>query len=311
MEDCITPVSIANRIMQDEEFKGWYLIVEGQNDFKVYNRIIDNKNVNIIQGHGKEKIREILKILSERGFSNKFAIVDSDFDEILNINDDIEGLFKTDFHDIEVMVFSTNALEKVISTLCKEEKVNEVQSTKGKSIRDIVLDLAEKIGKLKLLNQSKNYELRFKPQRVDGKPLKYKKFISDKDLSFLGLDKLIQTVIEYDDNRSKKVTCDELKEEYLNLSIEQYTTYNVVNGHDLANILFICIKNVLKSNSSMLNDYKSIEDALIIGYNENDIINTKLYREIKMFQDEKDVQLLSLTYNDLSVNEETSLEPAI
>ena len=40
----------------------------------------------------------------------------------------------------------------------------------------------------------------------------------------------------------------------------------LVNGHDLANFLYILMKKILKSKNKMLNDFTCIEDSLILAY---------------------------------------------
>lgn len=295
MREYITPERIANSIVQERVFSGYNLIVEGQNDYKVYNMLVDKTNVKIIQANGKENVEKVLKELDKRNFNKKLGIVDSDFDKILNVNNSNKNLLRTDFHDIEVMIFNTKALEKMLNISCPDNnKIKQIEEKKGNSIRNIVLELAEHIARLKLINKTQDLKLMFKPKNIDGNQLKYKKFISEDDLSFLGEDKLIETVLNSFDNRQKNVTNEMLKQAYENTDTSNYNIYDLVNGHDLSNILYILIKKVLKCNSKVFSDYSCVEDCLIYSYHINDIINTDLYRELQKWQDENEVEILQI-----------------
>lgn len=274
----MTPVRIANAIMQDSTFIGHYLIVEGKKDFKLYNKYIDKEN-KIREAWGCEKVKEVLTILEERGFHRKLGIIDSDFSKILDINHDLTNLFVTDFHDIEVAMIKSNALLNILEIFCDEQRLTEFK--KEREITEWIFSIGKKLGYLKLANKIYGLGLVFKPKLPDGNQLKYKEFISERDLSFLGVEKMIQTVINYSRNKSDNIaTFEEINEKYNEVAQNAYQEDQLVNGHDLTNILFILIKKVLRSNNKMLLDFNSIEDSLIMSYEANDFVQTRLFLEL-------------------------------
>lgn len=294
MQQYITSSRIANAIMQDKSFDGFYLIVEGKKDYKLYNKFICNENIKIRQAFGKEKVKEVIKILDERNFEKKFAILDLDFDRINGTKENNDNIFKTDCHDSEVMILSTRALENTINNYCNTNKIRQFERSKNKSIRKIIFDLGSKIGKLKLANNNENLGLSFKPKELNGNKLKYCNFISNTDLSFLGLDKLIETVFNYSNNRSNNRSEKQIiYKEYLKVDKIEYDINDLVNGHDLTNILFIFIKKIMKSSSKSIKDSDSIEESIILAYETSYFKETNLYKSIKQWGEDNKIKIFN------------------
>lgn len=306
MIEYMTADRTANSIMQDSSFSGCYLIVEGNKDYKLYNKFIED-GIRIREAWGCEKVKETLEILEGRGFKNKVGIIDSDFSKILNIKFDIKDLFITDYHDIEVMMIKSTALSTTMDVFCRKERVDEF--TKSIHLLQILFDLGKHIGLLKLANKEYGLGLIFKPEKVDGNQLKYKEFISERDMTFLGIETMIQTVINYSRVRSTGLaTLDNIKQKYLELSKKEFIEEHLVNGHDLTNILYILFKKVLKSSNKMLNDFNSIEDSLIMSYEAYEFVQTDLFKNLLQWSNEKHVNLfkervLSLYHRDAKIEE--------
>lgn len=294
MEAHITPERTANAIMQDTQFNGYYLIVEGNKDVKLYGKFINESNIKITPAFGNEKVKKVLEILDERGFEKRVGIIDSDFQKILNITEDIGGLFITDEHDIEVMIIKTKALENVLNVYCSSQKIKEFEKNKGTTIREALLSLGKEIGYLKLANKVYDLGLVFKPKNVDGKQIKYNKFICEKTFNFLGAENLIDATINYSRNRSDSLKEKEIiTEKFIEISEQELDLMQLVNGHDLSNFLYILMKKILKSRSRMLNDFNCIEDSLILAYEFSYFQETDLFTQIVNWSKEKNVQIFA------------------
>lgn len=292
MEENMTPSRIANAIMQDLTFTGYYIIVEGNKDEKLYGKFIFNTQIRIKPAFGNEKVKEVLRILDERGFDKRIGIIDADFRNILNKTENIEGLFITDEHDIEVMMIKTKALENVINIFCKKKDIQDFEKKNAMSIRDKIYSLAREIGYLKLANKIYNLGLVFKPKTVDGNQIKYANFTCDKTLDFLGKDKLIETSINYSRNRSEQIENRQtIEKKYAKIAEKKYDLLQLINGHDLSNFLYILMKKVLKSKNKMLANFNSIEDSLILSYEHNFFKKTVIYDEIKIWSKMHKIQM--------------------
>lgn len=293
MENHIIADRIANAIMMDKSFKGYYLIVEGTKDFKLYSKFTNNSNVRIKEAFGFEKVKLVLQTLSDRGYSNKLGIIDSDFSKILSISHEVDGLFITDCHDIEVMIFKTKALETVLRIFVSSSKISNYEKEIGKSIRDKILELGIEIGLLKLANKVYNLGLVFKPKTIDGNQIKYKDFINENTLDFKGTKDMINSLLNYSRAKSKTLKSEEeIIQKLKEISEGTYDIDHLVNGHDLSNILFLLLKKTLSSNNKMLQDFNSVEDSLILSFEYDDFKRTVLYSEIKKFENIVNYQIL-------------------
>lgn len=293
MESSITPERIVNSIRMDKSFNGVNLIVEGENDVKIYKMIMKAEVVRIIRAFGKEKVKMVLNSLNDEKEHKVIGIVDSDFDNILGDSDNIDGLFKTDYHDIETTIFNSTALEKMLNVVCNEHRLKEFECLKKQSLKEVVIDISKHIGKLKLINQEQKLQMQFKPKDKDGKTIKYKKIVSEKNGDFLGLEKLIETAINYGENRTKGIDVNKLKRDFVNKDISEYNVLDIINGHDISNILYIIIKSILKSTSTLLKDYTCIESSLILAYNTEEFLESNLYNELIKWQSKNDFEILN------------------
>lgn len=291
MEESITPVSIANAIMLDTSFANHYLLVEGVKDSKLYGKFFDKDQVRIKETFGCENLKKCKSILNERGFERCFGIIDRDFHEILGTLPVEDGLFVVDMHDIEVVMINSSALDHILSIYTTNEKINSFETVAKKSLQEILFDLSNHIGFLKLANKVHDLGLVFKPKDVDGPQIAYNKFISDK-LEFLGVEKMIDKIIDYSRNKSNNIkNKDYILEKYNEIAKDKYDRNHLSNGHDITNILFIFLKKSVRSTNKMLFDFNSIEDSLILAYDINEFQKTDLYRDIKNYFDLKGINL--------------------
>lgn len=86
-----------------------FVIVEGSDDEKIYRLFMDEQKVTFYVAGNCLHVVEILKELKTHQFFNDrlIGIKDADFDHVLHRNySDIENLFLTDYHDIEMTILS-------------------------------------------------------------------------------------------------------------------------------------------------------------------------------------------------------------
>ena len=184
------------------------------------------------------------------------------------------------------MMIKTNALETVVNFYCSKSRIKEFEKLNKKTIREILFLIGKEMGYLKFANKMHELGLLFKPKEAEGNQIKYKNFINDKDLKYLGKDKLIEAVINYSQSKSKDIkNKDIIQEKFDEVSAINFDLNHIVNGHDLSNVLLILMKNVLKSSNKMLHDFNSVEDSLTLAYQFSDFENTNLYNDLKDWSD--------------------------
>ncbi|MFT4223332.1 hypothetical protein [Dysgonomonas sp.] len=294
MEKDITPVSIANSIMLDTNYSNYYVLVEGAKDSKLFQKFFNKEQVRIKETFGCDKLQECQSILEERGYERCFGIIDRDFHEILGTTPQKDNLFIVDHHDIEIVMMNSKAFEYVLNIFTTQEKIASFETAKEKSLLDIIFELGNQIGYLKLANKIHGLGLVFKPREVDGNQIAYNKFISDK-LDFVGLEVMVNKIIDYSRNKSDAISSkEEIITKYNELIKNKYDRNHLSNGHDISNILFIFLKKVVRSSNRMLVDFNSIEDSLILAYDINEFQKTNLYTEIKNFADDRGIDLFNV-----------------
>lgn len=294
MEAYITPERTANAIMLDSKFAGHYLIVEGKKDLKLYGKFVNLDGFRIKPAFGNAKVKEVLRILDERGFDKRIGIIDSDFNQIIGIKEKTEGLFITDDHDIEVMIIKTSALNHLLNIFCTKNSIENFETKQGETIKNLLFSLGEEIGYLKYANKLYDLGLVFKPVTVDGNQLKYKNIVCNETFRYLGKDALIKTAINYSVNRGTDIKSkDVIAEKYDEVSALELDLNHLVNGHDLCQFLYILMKKILKSRNKMLQDYNSVEDSLILAYEYANFKETNLYGSLLKWADAKKLEIFT------------------
>lgn len=291
MIENLTPDRIANAILLDSSYKGLYVLVEGNKDSKLFSKFFSLETLRVRTTFGCKKMIEVFNILNSRGFDRKIGIIDRDFYNILGNEPKIENIFITDFHDIEVMIIMTKAFEDVLRIYTIQEKVEEFEKKHGKSIREIIFELSDNIGYLKLVEKVNDFGLVFKPKQPDGNQIKYNDFISDK-LEYKGDKELVKSIVNYSRNRTIK----KLDETAISVKLSdtkkiKIDSLQLSNGHDLSNIVFIFLKKTVRSTNKMLFDNNSIEDSLILAYDFEDFKKTELYKKLIEYSKQNDIQL--------------------
>lgn len=162
MRELLIGDDIANQIrMTRSQHKGAFIIVEGGTDSRLHQRFVNAEKCQFIPANGKEKTLGVLQILDEDKFVGALAIVDADFwrieDEIVHS----PNLFITDSHDIETMMLASPALDKILVEWGSENKIGNFVQQYEKDVRQILLDIGQPIGYLRLVSIRKNLSLKF------------------------------------------------------------------------------------------------------------------------------------------------------
>ncbi|MFJ5453011.1 DUF4435 domain-containing protein [Pectobacterium jejuense] len=291
MEQYITSYRVANAIMQDKSFKGIHILVEGVKDLKVYTKFFNRTEVRLTQTGGKYNQRDAYYTLSARGFTNAIAIRDADFIRIkgnLKFDENFQdNIFITDGHDSEMMMIMVDTLEDVLAVSVDQDAKNSFEGSVKCSIRKLVLNIAYTVGCLRLAEKKNGFGLSFKPERPEGNRIKFKKFIDDK--TFLpNVNQMIHTIWEYSKNRGKVVSSKEVIAEGFNKIFHQNNPLeDIINGHDVAEIICIVLSQGLKSKSSIFQHPNNVEESLALSFDRNKFRRTNLYRDILKWQGQR------------------------
>lgn len=278
--------------MQDKSFKGIHILVEGAKDLKVYTKFFKKKDVKLTQTGGKYKQRDAYYLLTTRGFTNAIAIRDADFIRIKDNpkfdKDFDDNIFITDGHDSEMMMIMVDTLEDLLAVSVDDEIKISFEGKVRCSVKEFILKIAYNIGCLRLAEKRDGLGLSFKPERLDGNRIKFKKFIDEKTLSF-DVKKMINTIWEYSKNRGREVSSKEaITEGFNKIHDQNNSVVDMINGHDVAEIICIVSSQGLKSKSSIFQHPDRVEEALALSFDRIKFRKTNLYRSILLWQEKKE-----------------------
>ncbi len=297
MESHITPERVANAIMQDTRFTGLYLIVEGKKDSKVYGKFLRKDSIQIKEAFGYLKVIKVVELLSERGFQHSLGVIDSDFSTILGRELPSLNLATTDDHDIEMTIIKTEALESVVESLAGKEPIAAFCDGLGLQLRQILFESCKELAYLKMANHIDNLGLVFKPKDPEGNHLKYKKFICDKTLRYLGRELMVDAVINYSRNKSEKVADkSSILRSIDNVSKNEYDMYQLLNGHDVCNAIYLMLKYGLKCRNPILNDFNAVEEMLAMAFDFSFFSKTNIYNSLIAWANDKGINIIKPCY---------------
>jgi hypothetical protein len=293
MEKDITPARIANAICQDTSYDGYYVLVEGKKDVKIYRRFTSNGTAKVKATFGKNKLREVYGILTDRNFERKIGIRDADFLRIRGnpkySAEFSDPIFATDGHDAEIMMVATGIIRNFFLIITDEEKVAAFEKKHNKPIADMIFSLIRPLGNLRLANKRYGLGLAFKPERSEGNSLRIDRFINSKNWVYNGDEIMINTVVEYSKNRGSRIAPrDVIFEKLQEISAEEHPSNDICNGHDFAYVLHLISKYGIGSKSKLLQDAACVEDLLISQFDWIKFSRTELFSKIDQWQNSKE-----------------------
>lgn len=155
-----------------------FIFVEGNSDYDLYKKFLskDTSVVQLLKSYGgKPQVIEAVNYFQK---NQVVGIVDSDF-EVLLQNPSIQKIFRTDYHDLELLIINAGAWNSVF------EEYYQAADSSADIIKCKILKSLELIGNGKLINYLETLELNFsslKPHEyysVADDTLDIEKYITD------------------------------------------------------------------------------------------------------------------------------------
>ncbi len=266
MLDSREPSSIANVVMMlSSQHDGSSLLVEGSSDAKLYERFVACDQCRIIISWNRQVLEKALEILEKRGFKNALGVADADFDNLMPPPGRNKNLFLTDTHDLETMILSSPALEKILKEFGSKKKLVCCDA------RDDLLRCGIEIGALRWISVKDKLSLKF-----EG--LNLTKFI-DRTTLALNFKVLIKTI----KNNSSKHGLSEatVAKKRGELDLTKCSPWDICCGHDLVEILAFGFRRKFGTRNISC-DY--LEATLRVGYELAYFKTSLLYKSIKTWE---------------------------
>ncbi|WP_454988122.1 DUF4435 domain-containing protein [Capnocytophaga leadbetteri] len=245
-----------------------WILVEGEDDCKIYPKFFDKDKTKIeyISG-GKIALTKALEVLLKET-QQVLGIQDADFLHLNKLYPQVENLFYTDYHDIEMTMLS---FEDVRNNLLTEYELRDKQQT----IWQNVLEEASYIGYIRWYNDINNREIKFKG-------LKYGDMIGlNNGKIYLIKSQLLEKLNERSKNKKEDLT-----EKLITEFIEERTTndsLNLCNGHDTINLFSLLLEGKASANS--------FAKELRLSFTNEHFRRTKLYENLQKWQTQNKFQI--------------------
>jgi hypothetical protein len=274
MREFLTPNDRANEIqMLRSSFKGTFLLIEGSTDKVFYRRLVNKSTCTLFPISGKPSSKSlvinVLQILEQSGFSGVLAIVDADFDHLETLPASSSNLLRTDSHDLETMILSSDALEKVVGEYSSEDKMSKFD----RDFREALLAAGVAIGYLRWISQLDGLNLTFNNLSV-------KNFINAKTLA---IDELALITEVKNKSQAQKLKNEDLQNRMTDRRNPSHDPWQVCCGHDLTEILSFALQ---KTIGSMKVDAIELERSLRLAYETAFFQATQLYSAMRSWEDQ-------------------------
>ena len=268
---------IANRVrMKRHKHAGAFLLVEGEDDKKLFKNFVDAASCVIQIAYGKPNVLGALAILEQGGFRGVLAIADADFARLEGQLPHSPNLIWTDTHDLETMLLASPALDRLLSERGDEDRLAGFLRSAGSDVRAALLKLGAPVGYLRWLSQREKMSLLF-----EGLP--FGDFLSEKTL-MLNEGALLR-VLQSRSGKGVLIDAD-IQAKIALLKNVEHDRWQVCCGHDLVSVLSIALVRVFGANKDADVKPGRLEESLRLAFTAADFKGTRLWAAIRAWEDQ-------------------------
>lgn len=256
-------------------FEGAILLVEGDTDCKLLERFVDSGTCKIVCARGKENVVAALGLLEGSGDDGIVGFVDSDFDRFDGLVPTGRNIVVCDCADVEMMLLSSPALEKVLNEFGSGTKMAKfLANCCAPSIREHLMSEGAKLASLRYQSKHRGWRLRFKE-------LDYGKFVDARCIS-VDVKRAVRAVIAHTGGPAG-VSAPDI-EAAVSLETSGFDLSEYCSGHDCCWLLAIGLRQALASQPQALANKDAIERLLRLAYEDGFFANTHVYAAIRAWE---------------------------
>lgn len=252
-----------------------FILLEGKTDIRLFRKLFSSQWTDSTALDGKDKVVMALNTLLQEGFLNIIGIKDADFEHIESIAPS-QNLFLTDFHDIEIQMIESNALNSLICEYFSSEC-----QTKVEDIKRTLYEIALVIGYTRWFNEKEKISNGKHIFLFEG--LSFQDFITVNSNYTMTLEqeRYFSLLISHSQNKNPNLslTVQSLKDKVTELNIESQDKKQICCGHDMTKLLERFLSNSSNCDQSNINQDK-IESGLRLGYDVEAFKQTTLYNAL-------------------------------
>lgn len=268
------------RMLRCGNFNQAVVYVEGISDIQFYHWMTDNAHVTLHQMTGKDAAMDAVSQANKRKTRGVLAIVDSDFDHLLNIGPD-DNVIRTDTHDIETLMISEGAFQYVPARYIDETKLGNSKYDLD-SLWAKLIEIASSVGRIRLLSKENNWNMKFSDGAHGNEILE----ISD-------VIKLVDGEIVFDEhqyiweciNAASNCSVD-VRTAYKIYTEDkrEFDTWQICRGHDLSLLIsMLYSKEYLGKRNLYRDEIETLISSTFIASRK--FKKTQMCRDIKLWQE--------------------------
>ncbi len=281
MLENVTGESIATEVeMVRTAFPDTIVILEGNNDSMLFENFFDSHFTHIIIAHGKDNAISAIEIVNDSAGKGILAIVDADFWRVEGLPDLPDNILVSDTHDVEGMLFNSNAFSRVVSEYCSPRKIIGYDN-----LKDFFYSKSSMIGIFRLISQRNNFHFVFHE-------LNYQKFTNKSTLE-IDIDKMVRYVQDITQQNAAKHNYElDLPQDAEIITLinqvmeneEDLDKLELSCGHDLLGLFALSLRKLFATLQASIAENGNIHRLFRLAYSINDFVLTNLYQEIEQWE---------------------------
>lgn len=152
---------VAEILMTRTAFRGSLLVLEGDDDARIFQRRVNPSICQLIIAGGKPTVSGAVKQAYDLRQTGILGIVDDDYDALCGRTEVNANVLHTDARDMEVLMLRGRAFESVVLEASDLSKVAEFERRTGVTVRRAAIDRATIFGKIRLISRQESWNLDF------------------------------------------------------------------------------------------------------------------------------------------------------
>lgn len=251
------------------------VIVEGTDDVNFFRSLLDKEGCNVTSVGGKDNVFGKVRVSR----TNMVAIVDADYSPLTKVNYPFpSNVYATDTHDVETMIVSCQALDKVLRKWCDKQKIKIFEEKYGLKVISAITKIARPIGFLRWLSEEKNLNLHFDSIDIVD-------FIDQNSWALLA-NNLIEKVLINSIGASKRISYNSLVTEWESFCRrhKRVNDWLVCQGHDVAKVILVLLINHIGNKFMNSYNHHKVECELRGSYDYSYFRETELYNSLRNWE---------------------------
>lgn len=254
--------------------KGAFLLMEGPNDIRRFEKFFEPKGISFIPCWGKSNVIETMDIVQNSGSEDCLGFVDADFDRVDSAAFADDDIIVSTNHDFDVDVCRTKVMDRYFGEVGDKTKVDAEGGCK--ECTNSLADALRPLSALRYANQKHSLGYRLSDIRL------YEFF----DGTVLDVDKMIDHVStgKFSSAQHKKA----LKEFIARYSAIEVDIWQFTNGHDLTAAVGIALRQRIGTRQIVQTSVGEIERHFRLSFDHADFQDSGLRTAILTWQSRRE-----------------------